>query len=369
MSVAAVLSGNRNFEARIHAHVRQNYLASPMLVVTYALAGTVNIDLHHDPVGVGKDGKSVYMRDLWPSNAEVWALVKKSVTTEQYEKRYSEILEGDENWKELPITKSDIYSWMPDSTYIRRPPFFEDFLLTPASIKDIVNARPLVMLGDTVTTDHISPAGAIPAEYPAGQYLQSAGVKPVDFNSYGSRRGNHEVMMRGTFGNVRIKNKLADPKEGGFTKYMPEGEDSYIYDAAMKYIEEGTQTVILGGKEYGTGSSRDWAAKGTLLLGVKAVIAESFERIHRSNLAGMGILPLQFTGGDGWASLGLDGTETFDIKGVADVKPRCSLKVTAKKADGSQTEFVVLCRLDTEVEIEYFKHGGILAYVLRGMAK
>jgi len=369
MSVASVLSGNRNFEARVHPLVRQNYLASPMLVVTYALAGTVDINLHTDPVGTGKDGKPVFMRDLWPSNAEVKGLMKKCVTSEQYAKRYAEIVEGDEHWQALPITQSDIYSWMPDSTYIRRPPFFEDFSLTPAPITDIIGARPLAMLGDTVTTDHISPAGAIPPEYPAGQYLQVNGVKPVDFNSYGSRRGNHEVMMRGTLANVRIKNKLADPKEGGLTKFMPSGLDSYIYDAAMKYMEEGTPTVLLGGKEYGTGSSRDWAAKGTLLLGVKAVIAESFERIHRSNLAGMGILPLQFTGGDGWASLGLDGTETFDIKGVAGVTPRCVLTVSASKPDGTVKSFEVLCRLDTEVEIEYFKHGGILAYVLRNMAK
>jgi len=369
MSVASVLSGNRNFEARVHPIVRQNYLASPMLVVTYALAGTVDINLHTDPIGKSKDGKDVYMKDIWPSNAEVWDLVNKCVTTEQYATRYAQILEGDENWQALPITKSDIYSWIPDSTYIRRPPFFEDFSLTPEPVTDIIGAKPLAMLGDTVTTDHISPAGAIPPEYPAGQYLQTNGVKPVDFNSYGSRRGNHEVMMRGTFGNVRIKNKLADPKEGGFTKYMPAGEDSYIYDAAMKYVAEGTPSVILGGKEYGTGSSRDWAAKGTLLLGVKAVISESFERIHRSNLAGMGILPLQFTGGDGWATLGLEGTETFDIRGVADVTPRCSLKVKATKTDGSVKEFDVLCRLDTDVEIEYFKHGGILAYVLRNMAK
>jgi aconitate hydratase len=369
LSVASVLSGNRNFEARVHPLVRQNYLASPMLVVTYALAGTVNINLHTDPIGKSKDGKDVYMKDIWPSNAEVWNLVNTCVTSEQYATRYAQILEGDENWQALPITKSDIYSWIPDSTYIRRPPFFEDFSLTPAPVTDIIGAKPLALLGDTITTDHISPAGAIPPEYPAGQYLQANGVKPVDFNSYGSRRGNHEVMMRGTFANVRIKNKLAEPKEGGLTKYMPAGEDSYIYDAAMKYIAEGTPTVILGGKEYGTGSSRDWAAKGTLLLGVKAVISESFERIHRSNLAGMGILPLQFTGGEGWATLGFDGTETFDIRGVASVTPRCTLKVKATKADGSVKEFDVLCRLDTDVEIEYFKHGGILAYVLRNMAK
>lgn len=368
MSVAAVLSGNRNFEARIHPNIRQNYLASPMLVVVYALAGTMDIDLHAEPVGTGSDGQPVYMKDLWPANEEVWNLVNTCVTSEQYKKRYAEILDGDELWQKLPITKSDIYTWQADSTYIRRPPFFEGFALEPAPVRDIIGAKPLAMLGDTVTTDHISPAGAIPAEYPAGQYLQSNGVQPADFNSYGSRRGNHEVMMRGTFGNVRIKNKLAEPKEGGLTKHMPEGTDSYIYDAAMQYVKDGVPTVILGGKEYGTGSSRDWAAKGTLLLGIKAVIAESFERIHRSNLAGMGILPLQFTGGDGWASLGLDGTETFNIKGVADVTPRCTLSVEVVKADGSSMFFEAMCRLDTDIEIDYFRHGGILSYVIRGMA-
>jgi len=369
MSVASVLSGNRNFEARIHPAIRQNYLASPMLVMVYALAGTMDIDLYKDPIGKGKDGKDVYMKDIWPENDDVWALVHSCVTKEQYASRYAEILDGDDHWQALPITQSSIYAWQADSTYIRRPPFFEGFSLTPSPVVDIINARPLAMLGDTVTTDHISPAGAIPAEYPAGRYLQANNVPPVDFNSYGSRRGNHEVMMRGTLANVRIKNKLAEPKEGGFTKFMPKGEEDYIYDAAMKYMKDGVPTVILGGKEYGTGSSRDWAAKGTLLLGVKAVIAESFERIHRSNLAGMGILPLQFTGGQGWASLGLDGTETFDIVGIADVSPRCALTVKATKPKGIENVFEVLCRLDTDIEIEYFKHGGILAYVLRGMAK
>ncbi|MGE4319054.1 MAG: aconitate hydratase AcnA [Deferribacterales bacterium] len=369
LSVAAVLSGNRNFEARIHPLIRQNYLASPMLVVIYALAGTMDIDLYKDPVGKSKDGKDVYMKDLWPANEDVWALVKKSVTTEQYRSRYAEILEGDENWKSLPSVKGSIYDWQPKSTYIRRPPFFEDFSLSIEPKKDIIGARPLCMLGDTITTDHISPAGSIPADYPAGQYLQANGVKPADFNSYGSRRGNHEVMMRGTLANVRIKNKIADPKEGGFTKHMPDGADAYIYDAAMKYIAEGTPTVILGGKEYGSGSSRDWAAKGTVLLGVKAVIVESFERIHRSNLAGMGVLPMQFMNGDSWAGLGLDGTETFDITGLDKVKPRAVMKVTAKKPGGKEIQFDALCRLDTDVEIEYFKHGGILAYVLRRMAK
>jgi len=368
MSVASVLSGNRNFEARIHPHIRQNYLASPMLVVVYALAGTMNIDLYSEPLGKTPDGKDVFMKDIWPSNDEVWELVNTCVTTQQYADRYAEILDGDKLWQELAITKSSIYEWQPESTYIRRPPFFEGFSLTPKPVEDIVGAKPLAMLGDTVTTDHISPAGAIPAAYPAGQYLQAAGVSPSDFNSYGSRRGNHEVMMRGTLANVRIKNKLAEPKEGGLTRYMPSGEEAYIYDAAMRYIAEGTPSIILGGKEYGTGSSRDWAAKGTFLLGVKAVIAESFERIHRSNLAGMGILPLQFTGGQGWQTLGLDGSETFEIRGVKDVTPRCSMTVKAVKPDGMIIEFDVLCRLDTDVEIDYFNHGGILPYVLRGMA-
>jgi aconitate hydratase len=368
MSVCSVLSGNRNFEARIHPLVRQNYLASPMLVVVYALAGTMDIDLYKDPIGRDKEGKDVFMKDIWPETDEIWKLVNTCVTSDQYKKRYAEILDGDELWKTLPVTKSSIYAWQKNSTYIRRPPFFEDFSLEPSAVTDIAGARPLAMLGDTVTTDHISPAGAIHTDYPAGQYLKENGMTADDFNSYGSRRGNHEVMMRGTFGNVRIKNKLAEPKEGGLTRYMPDGEECYIYDAAMKYMKNGVPTVILGGKEYGTGSSRDWAAKGTLLLGVKAVIAESFERIHRSNLAGMGILPLMFTGGDGWASLGLDGTETFNIGGVTGVTPRCTLKVEAVKPDGKTVKFDVLCRLDTDVEIEYFRHGGILAYVLRNMA-
>lgn len=369
LNVASVLSGNRNFEARIHPLVRQNYLASPMLVVVYALAGTMDIDLYKDPIGKSKDGKDVYMKDVFPSNDEIWALVNKCVSNEQYKRRYSEILDGDENWRALPSVKGSIYDWDAKSTYIRRPPFFEDFSLSPVAPGDIKGAKPLCMLGDTITTDHISPAGTIPVDYPAGRYLQENGVVPADFNSYGSRRGNHEVMMRGTLANVRIANKLAEPKEGGLTRHMPDGEEMYIYDAAMKYIAEGVPTIILGGKEYGSGSSRDWAAKGTVLLGVKAVIAESFERIHRSNLAGMGVLPLVFTNGDGWKTLGLDGTETFDISGVEKVSPRCTISVTATKPDGKQIKFDAMCRLDTEIEIEYFKHGGILPYVLRNMAK
>jgi aconitate hydratase len=368
LSLASVLSGNRNFEARVHPIIRQNYLASPMLVVVYALAGTMDIDLYKDPVGTSKDGKPVYMEDLWPKNEEVQELVNTCVTSEQYRARYAEILDGDENWQALQVDESSIYGWQPDSTYIRRPPFFEGFSMELADRGDIKDARALCLLGDTVTTDHISPAGAIPEEYPAGQYLMENGVAKKDFNSYGSRRGNHEVMMRGTLANVRIKNILADPKEGGLTRYMPDGEEMYIYDAAMKYLSEGTPAIILGGKEYGTGSSRDWAAKGTLLLGVKAVIAESFERIHRSNLAGMGVLPLQFKDGNGWQALGLDGTEKYDIEGIENVSPRCTFKVTAVKPDGREIKFDVLCRLDTDVEISYFKHGGILDYVIRGMA-
>lgn len=361
LSVASVLSGNRNFEARVHPIIRQNYLASPILVVVYALAGTVDIDIYKEPVGTSKDGKPVYMTDLLPSNGEVRELMNRCVTSEQYKKRYAEILDGDENWQALGVNESEIYHWQSDSTYIRRPSFFDN--VEKGERGDIKGARALCLLGDTVTTDHISPAGAIPEEYPAGQYLVSNGVTKRDFNSYGSRRGNHEVMMRGTLANVRIKNILADPKEGGLTRHMPSGEEMYIYDAAMRYKEEGTPAVILGGKEYGTGSSRDWAAKGTLLLGVKAVIAESFERIHRSNLAGMGVLPLQFKG-DSWKGLGLDGSEVYSISGIKNIAPRCTLQAVAKKPDGTEIKFDVLCRLDTAVEIVYFKHGGILNYVL-----
>lgn len=365
MSVAAVLSGNRNFEARIHPNVRSNFLASPMLVVAYALAGTMDINLDTDPIAVNPNDEPVYLKDIWPTSEEIWALVESSLSSDDYISEYSRILEGDKFWAALASSDNKIFEWDKDSTYIRRPPFFEGFSQTPAPITDIKGAKTIALLGDSVTTDHISPAGSIMPDYPAGQYLIAHGNQKTDFNSYGARRGNHEVMMRGTFGNVRIKNKLVEPKEGGYTKYIPTGEEQFIYDAAMKYIESGTPTVILGGKEYGTGSSRDWAAKGTKLLGIRAVIAESFERIHRSNLAGMGVLPLVFKNDQSCKSLGLDGSETYEILGLTKVTPRCTLKVKAVRKDGTAVEFDTLCRLDTDIEIEYFRHGGILDFVLR----
>jgi aconitate hydratase len=365
LTVASVLSGNRNFEARIHGTVRANFLASPMLVVAYALAGTVNLDISKDPVACNANGDAVYLKDLWPTSDEIWALVDSSLSKEDYDKEYARILDGDKFWAALDAKPSEIFDWQPESTYIRRPPFFEGFSPIPAPITNIKGAKAIALLGDSITTDHISPAGSIMPEYPAGQYLIAHGNSKEEFNSYGSRRGNHEVMMRGTFGNVRIKNKLVEPKEGGYTKHMPDGKEMFIYDAAMQYISEGTPSIILGGKEYGSGSSRDWAAKGTKLQGIKAVIAESFERIHRSNLAGMGVLPLVFKNEQSWKSLGLDGSETFDIDGITDVTPRCSIKAKATKKDGSVVEFDTLCRLDTPVEIDYFKNGGILDFVLR----
>ncbi|MCD8492272.1 MAG: hypothetical protein LRY51_10430 [Geovibrio sp.] len=337
----------------------------PMLVVAYALAGTVNINIDTDPIAYNPNDEPVYLKDIWPTSEEIWALVESSLTSEDYIKEYGRILEGDKFWAALSANESEIFEWQKDSTYIRRPPFFEGFKPVPAPVTDIRDAKAIALLGDSVTTDHISPAGSIMPDYPAGQYLIAHGNTKDDFNSYGSRRGNHEVMMRGTFGNVRIKNKLAEPREGGYTKYIPTGEEMFIYDAAMKYIESGTPTVILGGKEYGTGSSRDWAAKGTKLLGIRAVIAESFERIHRSNLAGMGVLPLVFKNDQGWKSLGLDGSETFTIEGLSGVTPRCTIRVKAVKPDGRVTEFDTMCRLDTDIEIEYFRHGGILDFVLR----
>jgi len=368
LNVASILSGNRNFEARIHPLVRQNYLTSPMLVVVFAIAGTINIDLYKEPIGKGIDGKDIFMKDIWPSNDEIINLVNTCVTNEQYKQRYEHILDGDKYWQELNVTKSSTYDWDNDSTYIRKPPFFDNFSLELKKKEDITNARVLALLGDTVTTDHISPAGSIPPEYPAGQYLQENDIKPSSFNSYGSRRGNHEVMMRGTFANVRIKNFMVEPKEGGLTKYMPLKKEGYIYDTAMKYIEEEIPSVIFGGKEYGTGSSRDWAAKGTLLLGVKAVIAESFERIHRSNLVGMGVLPLQYIN-TSWKELGLDGSETITIQGLDTLSPRSILKVSVTKENNEQISFDAVCRLDTQIEIDYYENGGILPYVLRKLAK
>ncbi|MCP5104371.1 MAG: aconitate hydratase AcnA [bacterium] len=369
LTAASVLSGNRNFEARVHQKVRANFLASPMLVVVFALAGRVDVDLASEPVGIDPNGKEVFLKDIWPETHEVEQLIHQAVKKEFYEKEYSVIYEGDENWKKLSVPEETVFKWDDRSTYTRKPPFFKDFAPDNLPSGDINNAKILLLLGDTITTDHISPAGGIPAEYPAGKYLMENNIKPADFNSYGSRRGNHEVMMRGTFANVRIKNRFVAPKEGGLTVKLPQGEEMYVFDAAMKYEAEGVPLVVIGGKEYGTGSSRDWAAKGTMLLGVKAVIAESYERIHRSNLVGMGVLPLVFTEGQNSQSLGLDGYETYSITGIGDITPRKTFKVTAVKTDGSTTAFDVTARLDTEVEVEYFKSSGILQYVLKKLLK
>jgi len=365
LTVAAVLSGNRNFEARIHQSVKANFLASPMLVVAFALAGSIDIDLTHESVGLDSNGQPVYLNDIWPSNREIEDLINKHVKQDFFKTEYNKIFDGDEFWKKLHVADSTTFEWIEASTYIKKPPYFDGFTLDLSKPSSFAGARNLLLLGDSVTTDHISPAGAIPEKYPAGQYLISKGVAPQDFNSYGSRRGNHEVMMRGTFGNIRIKNKLVGQKEGSYTIKFPDGKEMFIYDASMQYKSESRPLVVLGGKEYGTGSSRDWAAKGTSLLGIKAIIAESYERIHRSNLVGMGALPLVFKDGDSWESLGLDGTETFSISGIEDMKPRKVLQVKAVKDDGREIEFDVVVRLDTDVDVEYFKNGGILPYVLR----
>ncbi|MFT5701360.1 MAG: aconitate hydratase [Desulforhopalus sp.] len=369
LNVAAVLSGNRNFEARIHQKIQSNYLASPMLVLAFAIAGRVDIDLSSEPLSYDPNGEPVYLADLWPDAGDVDELVNKYVTQQAFLTEYKDIFEGDEFWKALPVKEGTTYNWDPKSTYIKKPPYFDNFSLTPPAVNDIVDARTFLLLGDTVTTDHISPAGAIAKEYPAGKYLIEQGVTTENFNSYGSRRGNHEVMMRGTFGNIRIKNKLIDPKEGAFTLKQPEMEEMYNFDASVAYKKESTPLIVLAGKEYGTGSSRDWAAKGAYLLGVKAVIAESFERIHRNNLVGMGLLPLIFKDGESIQSLGLTGKELFTMEGLAEISPRKTIKVTAKKEDGSTLDFEVTARLDTEVDVTYFRHGGILQYVLRQMVK
>ena len=369
--VSAVLSGNRNFEARIHPLVRANYLASPVLVVAFALTGRVDIDLHNEPVGLDREGKPVFLADIWPSQEEIRDTVTRSLKPEMYEKRYGEVFEGDDLWRSLPLPdESSRYDWSPDSTYIAKPPFFDGISTEVPPLADIEGARVLALLGDSVTTDHISPAGAIPKREPAGQYLVDKGVRPVDFNTFGSRRGNHEVMMRGTFGNVRMRNLLLEDKEGGYTIHFPTSEQIPIYDASMRYQEEGTPLVIITGKEYGTGSSRDWAAKGTGLLGVKAVIAESYERIHRSNLVGMGVLPLQFLAGESAAALGLSGRETYSIKGVADgLRPGALIDVVASGEDGTEVRFRATARLDSDVDVDYYRNGGILHTVLRRMAR
>lgn len=363
---ASVLSGNRNFEGRINPHTRANYLASPPLVVAYALAGRMDIDLYNEPLGQDKNNRPVFLKDIWPSLKEIQEVVRNSVTKEMFEKEYAEVFTGDERWRALEIPEGDLYDWDPNSTYIRNPPFFENMPLEPAAPKDVGNARVLVMVGDSVTTDHISPAGAIPEDSPAGKYLKNNGIERADFNSFGSRRGNHEVMMRGTFGNIRLRNFLAPGKEGNWTQHLPDKKLTSIYEAAMQYIKEDIPLIILAGKEYGMGSSRDWAAKGTRLLGVEAVIAESFERIHRSNLIGMGVLPLQFKAGENRESIGLDGFETYQITGIADnLSPGKELTVTAKSDDGAEKSFRVVTRIDTPEELNYYKHGGILQYVLR----
>nr|WP_163501031.1 aconitate hydratase AcnA [Halomonas socia] len=364
LTVASVLSGNRNFEGRVHPLVKTNWLASPPLVVAYALAGSVRRDLSKEPLGEGSDGKPVYLQDIWPSQAEIAEAVEK-VKTEMFRKEYAEVFDGDDVWKAIDVPQSEVYQW-PESTYIQHPPFFDGMGKEPEAIDDVEDAHILAMLGDSVTTDHISPAGAIKPDSPAGRYLQEHGVKPVDFNSYGSRRGNHEVMMRGTFANVRIKNEMLDGVEGGFTRHVPSGEQLAIYDAAMKYQQEGTPLVVVAGKEYGSGSSRDWAAKGTRLLGVRAVLAESYERIHRSNLIGMGVVPLQFPEGESRQSLGLTGDETISIEGLGELSPGCQVKVTIK-SDKGEKNIEALCRIDTANELAYYQHGGILHYVLRKM--
>ncbi len=366
LTVASVLSGNRNFEGRVHPLVKTNWLASPPLVVAYALAGTVRINLSADALGNDKDGKPVYLRDIWPSQAEIAEAVQK-VDTAMFHKEYAEVFAGDEKWQAIQVPDSDTYAWQADSTYIQHPPFFDKIDQAPPAIGNIADARILALLGDSVTTDHISPAGNIKASSPAGRYLQDKGVAPQDFNSYGSRRGNHEVMMRGTFANIRIRNEMLGGEEGGNTLHVPSGEKLAIYDAAMRYQQEGTPLVVVAGKEYGTGSSRDWAAKGTNLLGVKAVLAESFERIHRSNLVGMGVLPLQFSNGQDRKTLGLTGKETLSIGGLDNVelKPLMRLPLTLTREDGKHEQFEVLCRIDTLNEVEYFRAGGILHYVLR----
>ncbi len=368
--VAAVLSGNRNFEGRINPHVRANYLASPPLVIAFALAGTVDIDFATEPLGHDPNGRPVYLRDIWPTQEEIQRQIRRSLQPAMFREQYADVFKGNELWNQLEVPESRSYEWDPSSTYIQEPPFFQDFPLEVPDLEEIRGARVLALLGDTVTTDHISPAGAIPVDSPAGQYLISLGVEPKDFNTFGARRGNHEVMMRGTFGNIRLRNKLVPDKEGGWTVHFPSGEVLSIYDAAMRYKEEGTPLLVIAGKEYGTGSSRDWAAKGTYLLGVRAVLAESFERIHRSNLVGMGVLPLQFKPGENAQTLGLTGEEVYDILGIDnELQPRQELTVRARAADGRETTFTVIARLDTPVEVEYYRNGGILHTVLRQILK
>ncbi|MCP4428320.1 MAG: aconitate hydratase AcnA, partial [Chloroflexi bacterium] len=370
LAVSAVLSGNRNFEGRVSPLTKTNYLASPPLVVAYALAGTTDIDLYNDPIGPGKDGEPVYMRDIWPTNDEIKQAVASSLTPEMFRERYGNVFAANETWNAIPTSGGEIYDWNPDSTYVQEPPFFT--MLTPdvEPIANINGARVLVKVGDSVTTDHISPAGVIAKSSPAGQYLLDRDVEPLYFNSYGSRRGNDRVMTRGTFANVRLRNRMAPGTEGGWTTYLPTDEVMTMFDASLKYKEDGAPLVVLAGKDYGMGSSRDWAAKGTLLLGMKMAIAESYERIHRSNLVGMGVLPLQYKAGETAESLGLDGTETFETVNLSDdLRPLQDVTVKATKADGTAVTFQTTCRIDTPVEVDYYRNGGILHTVLRNFLK
>ena len=374
LAVTSVLSGNRNFEGRINPDVKMNYLASPPLVIAYALAGTMDFDFENEPLGQDSNGQDVFLKDIWPDPTEVQKIIDASIDTGMFDREYGTIFDGDERWQNLDTPTGDVFEWDPESTYVRKPPYFDGMTMETTPVEDIEGARVLLKLGDSVTTDHISPAGSFKSDTPAGKYLTEHGVQRKDFNSYGSRRGNHEVMIRGTFANIRIKNQLLDGVEGGFTRDFTQegGPQAAVYDAAMNYQEAGVPLVVLGGKEYGSGSSRDWAAKGTSLLGVRAVIAQSYERIHRSNLIGMGVLPLQFPEGESADSLGLDGTETFSIEGVTalnDGQTPKTLKVTATKEDGSTVEFDAVLRIDTPGEADYYRNGGILQYVLRQIAK
>ncbi len=373
LAVVSVLSGNRNFEGRVHAEVRANYLASPPLVVAYALAGTVNIDLTKDPLGKGKDGKDVFLKDIWPSTKEIDDAIAKSLTKQSFQSVYADVFKGDEQWQKLDVPEGERFSWQDSSTYVRHPPYFEHMTRDVPAVTDIHAARALAMLADSITTDHISPAGSIKAKSPAGQYLQSHKVDQKDFNSLGSRRGNHEVMVRGTFANVRLRNQLAPGTEGGVTKHFPSGDVISIFEASERYKKDGVPLVVIAGKEYGSGSSRDWAAKGPSLLGGRAVIAESYERIHRSNLVGMGILPLQFQDGQNAKSVGITGDETFDIKGLEQIvnsaKVGQTVRVKAHKPDGSSFHFDAIVRIDTPNEFAYYRHGGILHFVLWQLLK
>jgi aconitate hydratase len=364
-----VLSGNRNFEGRVNADVRANYLASPPLVVAYAIAGSMQVDLAKDALGTDKKGKKVFLKDIWPTNKEIADVVRKTITRNMYQRKYSDVFKGDANWRKISVKGGMTYDWDKKSTYVQNPPYFSGMDRHPRPLEDIVEARVLALLGDSITTDHISPAGSIKVDSPAGKYLVDHKVKPMDFNQYGTRRGNHEVMMRGTFANIRIKNQMVPGVEGGVTLHMPDRARMPIYDAAMRYKSEGVPLVVFGGKEYGTGSSRDWAAKGSVLLGIRAVIVQSFERIHRSNLIGMGVMPLVFEEGTSWQSLGLKGDEQVTIRGLhGELKPRQKLIAEIVMGDGTLKRVPLICRIDTLDELDYFKNGGILQYVLRQLA-